>query len=56
MSAIEGKLQELWKRLGFTLLMLAIYRLATQVPTPGVDGEALRAFFEGVKGKVPEYS
>lgn len=52
MSAIEGKLQELWKRLGFTLLMLAIYRLATQVPTPGVDGEALSAFFEGAQGSI----
>lgn len=52
MSAIEGKLQELWKRLGFTLLLLAIYRLATQVPTPGVDGQALSAFFDGAQGSI----
>ena len=46
MSDIQGKLQELWKRIFFTLFMLAVYRIATQVPTPGVDLDALKALFE----------
>jgi preprotein translocase subunit SecY len=46
MSDVQGKIQELWKRILFTLFMLAVYRLATQVPTPGVDTEALKSLFD----------
>lgn len=45
MSDVQGKLQELWKRIAFTLFMLAVFRIATQVPTPGVDVDALKALF-----------
>lgn len=45
--AIEGlaKIPELRKRITFALIMIAIYRLGTHVPTPGVNGAALQAFF-----------
>jgi preprotein translocase subunit SecY len=36
---------DLKKRIIFTLLMLAVYRMGVQVPTPGINGEALAAFF-----------
>ena len=35
---------ELRKRVLFTLLMLCVYRMV-QIPTPGINGEALSAFF-----------
>ena len=37
---------ELRKRIIFTLLMLFIYRMGVQIPTPGINGEALAAFFQ----------
>ena len=39
-------LPELRRRLLFTFLMLAVYRVGVQIPTPGINGEALAAFFE----------
>jgi preprotein translocase subunit SecY len=36
---------ELRRRLIFTFLMLAVYRVGVQIPTPGINGEALAAFF-----------
>jgi preprotein translocase subunit SecY len=39
-------LPELRRRLIFTFLMLAVYRIGVQIPTPGINGEALAAFFE----------
>ena len=40
------KIPELKRRIIFTLIMLAVYRLGCHVPTPGVNGEALSAFFD----------
>ncbi|MCK5403587.1 MAG: preprotein translocase subunit SecY [Desulfobulbaceae bacterium] len=37
---------ELRKRITFTLLMLAVYRIGVQIPTPGINGEAMAEFFE----------
>lgn len=50
--AIEGlaKIPELRKRFLFVLAMIFIYRLGSHVPTPGVNGAALQAFFESQKG------
>jgi len=47
MSGLQnaGKSSDLRKRIIFTLLMLAVYRMGVQVPTPGINGEALAAFF-----------
>src|SRR6266436_7781643 len=36
---------ELRRRLMFTAAMLAVYRLGVAVPTPGIDGQALAAYF-----------
>jgi preprotein translocase subunit SecY len=41
-----SKNTELVKRILFTLAMLAIYRVGVHVPTPGVDGAAVFAFFQ----------
>lgn len=39
------KVPELKRRILFTLLMLIVYRLGCHIPTPGIDGAALSAFF-----------
>jgi preprotein translocase subunit SecY len=36
---------ELRRRLMFTAAILAVYRLGVAVPTPGIDGQALAAYF-----------
>jgi preprotein translocase subunit SecY len=41
-----SRVPELRKRLGFTALALAIYRTGVAIPTPGIDGMALRAYFD----------
>ena len=41
-----SKNTELIRRILFTLAMLAIYRIGVHVPTPGVDGQAVFAFFQ----------
>lgn len=46
------RLSEVQRRIGFTVLMLLVYRLGVVVPTPGVDKEALAAFFEGAQGTI----
>ena len=40
-----AKIPELKRRVIFTLLMLAVYRIGCFIPTPGVDADALMAFF-----------
>ena len=45
MASTQGKLEELKKKIFFTLLLLFVYRMAAQVPVPGVDGAALKAYF-----------
>lgn len=44
------QLEDLKKRIGFTILLLAVYRLGSHIPTPGIDGQALSAFFNQSKG------
>jgi preprotein translocase subunit SecY len=44
------KIPELKKRILFTLFMLAVYRLGCHIPTPGIDGSALAAFFNERQG------
>lgn len=44
--ASAANIPELRKRITFTLLMLAVYRAGVQIPTPGINGEALAAFFD----------
>ncbi len=45
-----GKIPELKRRILFTLFMLAVYRVGCHIPTPGVNGEALAAFFSQKQG------
>ncbi len=47
-----AKIAELRRRLFFTLGMLAVYRIGVAIPTPGIDGEALAAFFEQAASSV----
>ncbi len=44
--ARAANIPELRKRIVFTLLMLFVYRMGVQIPTPGINGEALASFFE----------
>ena len=45
-----AKIPELKKRIFFTLAMLAVYRLGVHIPTPGIDGAAVSAFFAEQQG------
>jgi len=46
------KVPELQKRIGLTLLLLAVYRVGAHIPTPGIDAQALAAFFEHNRGSL----
>ncbi|MDH3744158.1 MAG: preprotein translocase subunit SecY [Acidobacteriota bacterium] len=41
---------DLRKRLFFTFALLAVYRIGCNIPTPGIDPQALLEFMESVKG------
>ncbi len=45
-----GNYPELRNRIIFTLLMLAVYRIGVQIPTPGIDAQALASFFSRAQG------
>ncbi len=45
-----GNYPELRNRIIFTLLMLAVYRIGVQIPTPGIDAHALASFFSRAQG------
>ncbi len=47
-----GKMGELRRRIIFTLLMLAVYRIGVQIPTPGINSEALATFFAKNAGTI----
>ena len=46
------KIPELRRRLLFTFAMLAVFRVGVAIPTPGIDQQALAAFFERAKGTI----
>ena len=55
MAAASGignivRIPEVKRRVLFTLMMLAVYRIGCAVPTPGIDADALSAFFAKYKG------
>jgi len=54
MSGVDGlvKIPELRKRIIFTIVMLAVYRIGVHIPTPGVDGAALQQVFANMKGTI----
>jgi len=45
------KISELKDRIFFTLILLAICRLISMLPLPGLDGQALQAFFDELAKK-----
>jgi len=47
-----SKIPELQKRILYSFLLLAVYRIGAHVPTPGIDAQALAAFFEQSKGSL----
>jgi preprotein translocase subunit SecY len=47
-----GKIPELQKRILMTFLLLAVYRVGTHVPTPGIDTKALAEFFAEARGSL----
>lgn len=42
------KVPDLRKKLFLTLGLIAVYRVGTYIPTPGIDGAALAKFFENI--------
>ncbi len=57
MSALQSfanifSVPDLRKRVIFTFLLLAVYRLGSHIPTPGVDPTAINAFFKSSAGSL----
>ena len=46
------RIPELKKRILYTLVILAVYRVGVFIPTPGIDGQALTRFFESMQGTI----
>ncbi len=46
---------ELNRRIFYTLLFLAIYRVGVFIPTPGIDSQALAGFFGQAKGTLLDF-
>jgi preprotein translocase subunit SecY len=44
------KIEELRKRIFFTLALLVVYRIGGHIPTPGIDAAVLKTFFAGSAG------
>src|SRR5512132_4701667 len=60
MSALQSlanvfNVPDLRKRVVFTFLLLAVYRLGSHIPTPGVDPAAINAFFKASAGSLFGY-
>ncbi|OGQ85563.1 MAG: preprotein translocase subunit SecY [Deltaproteobacteria bacterium RIFOXYD12_FULL_56_24] len=47
-----ANIPELRRRILFTVIMLAVYRAGVQIPTPGINGEALNQFFQKSAGSL----
>lgn len=47
-----SKIPELQRRILYTFLLLAVYRIGVFIPTPGIDNAALLAFFEQARGSM----
>jgi len=46
------RVPELRRRVLFTALILAIYRLGSWIPAPGVNSDTIQGFFKGNGGTV----
>jgi preprotein translocase subunit SecY len=49
------KIPDLRKKILFTLLIIAVYRLGAHVPTPGIDVERAQQFARGAQGGVFQF-
>lgn len=47
-----AKIPELKRRILISLMLLAVYRLGCVIPTPGIDADALMAFFARHRGTI----
>jgi preprotein translocase subunit SecY len=45
-----GRIPELKRRIGTTLLLLGVYRIGCHIPTPYINTRALEAYFNAAKG------
>lgn len=52
MSLAQGKLEELKRNIFFTVLLIIVFRIAAQIPVPGVDPVALKSYFAGNAGSI----
>lgn len=54
MAGAQGlvKIPELRKKIIFTLITMAVYRIGVHIPTPGVDGAALQQAFANMQGTI----
>jgi preprotein translocase subunit SecY len=54
MSGASGlvKIPELRKKIIFTVITMAVFRIGVHIPTPGVDGAALQAAFANMQGTI----
>jgi preprotein translocase subunit SecY len=48
--ATIGRIPELKRRIGATLLLLGVYRIGAHIPTPYINTRALEAYFNAAKG------
>ncbi len=46
------QIKELRDKILFTLLIIAVFRIGTHIPVPGVDAAALAKFFESMRGTI----
>jgi len=46
------RVPELRRRLGWTAALLAVYRIGVAIPTPGIDGRAIKQFFDEARNSV----
>ena len=52
MANAQGKLEELKKKVLYTFLLLAVYRMAAQIPVPGVNAAAISSYFADQNGGI----
>ncbi|MBI1911247.1 MAG: preprotein translocase subunit SecY [Deltaproteobacteria bacterium] len=51
-----GKIPELNRRIIFTFILLAVFRVGVFIPTPGIDAEALSGFFKQASGTLLDFA
>lgn len=51
-----NKIPELNRRIIFTFVLLAVFRIGVFIPTPGIDAEALTGFFKAASGTLLDFA